>query len=317
MIHSFLFGEKMNEIVLICDAGMAGIRIDKIISENTDGISRSYAARLIEEGTVTVNGKGVKTSYKTAVGDEINISLPAPKNLEIKAQDIPLDIVFEDEYLLVINKPCDMVVHPSAGHEEGTLVNALMSHCGENLSTINGVIRPGIVHRIDRDTTGLLVVAKGDMAHENLSEQLKARTLKRRYFAIVHNNITEDRGTVSAPIGRSPSDRKKMAVVKDGREAVTHFEVLERFGKYTYVACDLDTGRTHQIRVHMRHIGHPLLGDKTYGVKKEEFNLPGQMLHAGRIGFIHPVTKEYMEFSVPLPGIFEKTLDGIRKIYKR
>ena len=307
----------MNEIILLCEKSDSGVRIDKIISEKSDFVSRSYAAKLIDEGAVTVNGKVVKSSYKAEEGDEIRIILPEAKKLEIKAQDIPLDIVYEDEYLLCINKPVDMVVHPSAGHEDGTLVNALMSHCGENLSTINGVMRPGIVHRIDRDTTGLLVVAKGDAAHENLSEQLKARTLKRRYFAIVHNNITEDNGTVNAPMGRSPQDRKKMAIVKDGREAVTHFEVLERFGKYTLVACDLDTGRTHQIRVHMKHIGHPLLGDKTYGIKKEEFILPGQMLHAGKIGFNHPATGEYMEFSVPLPEIFEKTLENIRRMYKR
>ena len=303
----------MKQKNFICSEALNGVRIDKAISEIFPEISRSYAAKLIEEKNVLIGGKVAKASTKLSEGDEISVLLPKPKALEICAEDIKLDIVYEDESLLVINKPIDMVVHPSAGHESGTLVNALMAHCGDALSTINGVMRPGIVHRIDRDTTGLLVVAKGDSAHENLSEQLKARTLKRRYFAIVHNNIIEERGTVSAPLGRSLSDRKKMAVIKDGREAVTHFEVLERFGRYTYIACDLDTGRTHQIRVHMRHIGHPLVGDKTYGVKKEEFNLPGQMLHAGRIGFIHPKTNEYMEFTAPLPEIFEKTLNNIRK----
>jgi len=307
----------MEEKTFICDTQNAGLRIDKIISENVDGISRSYAAKLLEEKAIFVNGKNVKASYKVCEGDKISVVLPEAKTIEVIPQEIPLDIVFEDDYLLVINKSADMVVHPSAGHEDGTLVNALMAHCGENLSTINGVIRPGIVHRIDRDTTGLLVVAKGDEAHENLSEQLKKRTLKRRYFALVHNNISEDRGSVDAPLGRSPMDRKKMAVVKDGREALTHYEVLERFGKYTYIACDLDTGRTHQIRVHMKHIGHPLLGDKTYGIKKEEFNLPGQMLHAGRIGFLHPKSGEYMEFTAPFPELFEKTLNKIRSMYKR
>ena len=302
----------MEEKKFICTETLSGIRTDKAISEICPEISRSYGAKLIEEGNVLINGKKAKASTKISAGDEIILLLPEPKTLEIKAQDIKLDIVYEDDSLLVINKPIDMVVHPSAGHEDGTLVNALMAHCGDSLSTINGVMRPGIVHRIDRDTTGLLVVAKGDAAHENLSEQLKERTLKRRYFAIVHNNIAEDKGTVDAPLGRSLSDRKKMAVIKDGREAVTHYEVLERFGRYTLVACDLDTGRTHQIRVHMKHIGHPLLGDKTYGVKKEEYNLPGQMLHAGKIGFIHPVSGEYMEFTAPLPEIFEKTLKNIR-----
>ena len=302
----------MEEKKFVCSADLKGMRIDKAISELCPEISRSYGAKLIEDKNVLINGKCAKASTKLSEGDEIALNLPEPETLQVKAQDIKLDIVYEDSCLIVINKPVDMVVHPSAGHEDGTLVNALMAHCGENLSAINGVMRPGIVHRIDRDTTGLLVVAKGDAAHENLSAQLKERTLKRRYFAIVHNNITEDKGTVSAPLGRNPNDRKKMAVVKDGREAVTHFEVLERFGRYTYVALDLDTGRTHQIRVHMKHIGHPLLGDKTYGVRKEEYNLPGQMLHAGRIGFIHPESGEYMEFTAPLPEIFEKTLNNIR-----
>jgi len=302
----------MEEKIFICTDALSGIRLDKAISEFIPEISRSYGAKLIEDGNILINGKKAKVSTKISAGDEIKVILPKPKVLEVKAQDIKLDIVYEDDCLLVINKPIDMVVHPSAGHEDGTLVNALMAHCGDSLSTINGVMRPGIVHRIDRDTTGLLVVAKGDAAHENLSAQLKERTLKRRYFAIVHNNIAEDKGTVNAPLDRSPRDRKKMAVVNGGREAVTHFEVLERFGRYTYIACDLDTGRTHQIRVHMKHIGHPLVGDKTYGVKKEEFNLPGQMLHAGKIGFIHPKSGEYMEFTAPLPEVFEKTLRTIR-----
>ena len=302
----------MEEKKFICNEGFSGIRIDKAVSKLCPEISRSYGAKLIDDGNILVNGKKAKVSTKLSKDDEILVILPEPKTLEVKAQDIKLDIVYEDECVLVINKPINMVVHPSAGHEDGTLVNALMAHCGDKLSAINGVMRPGIVHRIDRDTTGLLVVAKGDASHENLSAQLKERTLKRRYFAIVHNNIAEDRGTVNAPLGRNPYDRKKMAVVNNGREAVTHFEVLERFGRYTYIACDLDTGRTHQIRVHMKHIGHPLVGDKTYGVKKEEFNLQGQMLHAGKIGFIHPKSGKYMEFEAPLPEVFEKTLKNIR-----
>ena len=240
--------------------------------------------------------------------------MPDPEPVGAQAQDIPLDIVYEDDSLLVINKPRGMVVHPAAGNYDGTLVNALLAHCGSSLSTINGVIRPGIVHRLDKDTTGLLVAAKGDAAHLALSEQLKTRTLKRRYFALVHSNIKEDGGTVDKNLKRSPSDRKKIAVCTagEGRSAVTHYSVLERFGRYTYINCDLDTGRTHQIRVHMRWLGHPIVGDKTYGVKNEEFNLVGQLLHAGKIGFIHPKSREYMEFTVPLPEDFEKVLTVLR-----
>ena len=270
--------------------------------------------KLTDEGNILINGKKAKASSKLLCGDRVEINLPDPEPVGAEAQDIPLDIVYEDDSLLVINKPRGMVVHPAAGNYDGTLVNALLAHCGSSLSTINGVIRPGIVHRLDKDTTGLLVAAKGDAAHLALSEQLKTRTLKRRYFALVHSNIKEDGGTVDKNLKRSPSDRKKIAVCTagEGRSAVTHYSVLERFGRYTYINCDLDTGRTHQIRVHMRWLGHPIVGDKTYGVKNEEFNLVGQLLHAGKIGFIHPKSREYMEFTVPLPEDFEKVLTVLR-----
>ncbi|MBE7062457.1 MAG: RluA family pseudouridine synthase, partial [Ruminococcaceae bacterium] len=246
-------------------------------------------------------------------GDEVAVSVPAPTAPKAIAQDIPLNVVYEDGSVLVINKPAGMVVHPAAGNYEDTLVNALLHHCGDSLSAIGGVLRPGIVHRIDKDTTGLLIVAKGDRAHQHLSEQLKTRTLSRKYYALVHGNVKEDAGTINVPLGRDPKDRKKMAVVKTGgREAVTHFEVIERFGQYTLVRCKLQTGRTHQIRVHMRHIGHPIVGDKTYGIKKEAFQLDGQLLHAGEIGFIHPETEREMTFSVPLPEAFEHILQILR-----
>ena len=290
------------------------IRADLGVAEYFGDLSRSYVKKLLESGAVSVNGKAAKPNTKLKAGDIVKIELPEPETLEAKPQNIPLDIVYEDDFLLVINKPADMVVHPAAGNYDNTLVNALLHHCGENLSTINGVIRPGIVHRLDKDTTGLLVVAKGDKAHLSLSEQLKTRELKRHYFALVHNNIKEDEGTIEKRLNRSTADRKKIAVVKEGgREAVTHYKVLERFQKYTYVNCVLDTGRTHQIRVHMKSIGHPVVGDKTYGVKNEEFNLTGQLLHAGKIGFIHPGSGEYMEFCTPLPEGFEKILSVLRQ----
>ncbi len=289
-------------------------RIDKGVAEFFGDLTRSYVKKLTDEGNILINGKKAKASSKLLCGDRVEINLPDPEPVGAEAQDIPLDIVYEDDSLLVINKPRGMVVHPAAGNYDGTLVNALLAHCGSSLSTINGVIRPGIVHRLDKDTTGLLVAAKGDAAHLALSEQLKTRTLKRRYFALVHSNIKEDGGTVDKNLKRSPSDRKKIAVCTagEGRNAVTHYSVLERFGRYTYINCDLDTGRTHQIRVHMRWLGHPIVGDKTYGVKNEEFNLVGQLLHAGKIGFIHPKSREYMEFTVPLPEDFEKVLTVLR-----
>lgn len=233
---------------------------------------------------------------------------------DIRPEDIPLDILYEDEHLLVVNKPKGMVVHPAAGHTEGTLVNAVMAHCGDNLSGINGVLRPGIVHRIDKDTTGALVICKEDAVHRDLAEQLKEHSIKRRYRAIVQGNLKEDEGTIEGPIGRHPTDRKKMAInYKNGKDAVTHYKVLERFGQYTYIECRLETGRTHQIRVHMTSIGHPLLGDTVYGSSKNPFHLQGQTLHAMILGFRHPVTGEYIEFEAPLPDYFLKLLEKLRK----
>ena len=287
-------------------------RIDKAVASVHTELSRSYIQQLIEEGHVTVSGKKVRPGYKLKTGDEVTVVIPPPKTLSAVAQDIPLSIVYEDDSVLVINKPAGMVVHPAVGNYEDTLVNALLHHCGDSLSAIGGVMRPGIVHRIDKDTTGLLMVAKGDKAHASLSDQLKTRTLSRTYYALVHGNVKEDAGTVDAPIGRDNHDRKKMTVTKSGKEAITHFKVLERFGQFTLIECKLQTGRTHQIRVHMRHKGHPILGDKTYGVKKEPFALPGQLLHAGKIGFIHPETGEEMAFSAPLPEVFEHVLENLR-----
>ena len=282
------------------------IRIDKFIADNADDISRSYAQKLISDCLVTVNGKAVKSNYKTKSGDIIEISVPDPVKLDVKAEDIELDIVYEDDCMLVVNKPQGMVVHPAAGNYTNTLVNALLNHCGDSLSEINGVIRPGIVHRIDKDTSGLLMVAKNNDAHISLSEQIKEHSLTRKYIAIVHGNIKEDSGTIDKPIGRNPNDRKKMCITdKNSRNAVTHFKVLERFGTYTFLELKLETGRTHQIRVHMASIGHPVLGDKTYGVKKEKYNLTGQLLHAKVVGFIHPKTGEYMEFETEIPERFQ------------
>lgn len=304
----------MEKRCFVCGEVQYGKRIDKEMGERFDDLSRSYVKKLIEEGCVSVNGKAVKASERLKAGDEVELILPTPEMPEAQPENIALDIIFEDESLLVINKPAGMVVHPAVGNLSGTLVNALLFHCGASLSSINGVMRPGIVHRLDKDTTGLLVAAKGDKAHEILSHQLADRTLKRRYKAIVHNNITEDSGRLQTQIARSGADRKKMTVVKEGgREAATNYTVLERFGKYTYVCCALETGRTHQIRVHMKHMGNPIVGDKAYGVKNEEFNLKGQLLHAGEIGFVHPVTGEYMEFTAPEPEPFEKILKTLRQ----
>lgn len=291
-------------------------RCDVYIAENCEGITRSFTKKLFEENRVFVNGKTARASLKLKEGDEITFEMPEIKLPEAKPQDIELDIIYEDNDVLVINKPRGMVVHPAFGNEDGTLVNAVMHHCGDNLSAINGVLRPGIVHRIDKDTTGLLVVAKNNKAHLFLTEQLSDRTLSRTYYAIVHGNIKEDTGTINAPIARCERDRKKMAVAqKNGREAITHFTVLERFSKYTFMRFKLQTGRTHQIRVHSKYIAHPILGDKAYGIKKEEFNLAGQLLHAGEIAFIHPTTKETVSFSAPLPEDFKITLDKIREKY--
>lgn len=289
-------------------------RIDKVLSEYFADYSRSFLKKLFEDGKITVNGKVIKQSYKLKVSDMIDISVPEPVNIDIEPENIPLDIIYEDDDVILVNKPKGMVVHPAPGHYSGTLVNGLMYHFKDSLSGINGEFRPGIVHRIDMDTTGILVVCKNDMAHRFLSEQLHEHSITRKYYAIVHGNIQQDNGTVDAPIGRSPKDRKKMAVnTRNGRRAVTHYRVLERLnGKYTYIECQLETGRTHQIRVHMSSIGHPILGDEVYGPKKCPFKLQGQTLHAGVLGFIHPSTGEYVEFHADLPGYFKELINKLR-----
>jgi 23S rRNA pseudouridine1911/1915/1917 synthase len=289
-----------------------GERLDKFIADNSD-ISRSYAAKLCEDGLVLCGEKQLLKKYKILGTEEITINVPEPEELSIEPENIPLNIVYEDSDVIVVNKPQGLCVHPAQGNESGTLVNGLVYHCGDELSAINGVIRPGIVHRIDKDTSGLLIVAKNNEAHLKLSEQLKERKAMRKYVALVNGNIKEDSGTINKPIGRNPSDRKKMAVVFGGREAVTHFNVLERFGQYTLVECILETGRTHQIRVHMASIGHSIVGDTLYGIKKEKFNLNGQLLHAKTIGFVHPRTGEMMEFTSDIPEYFENVLEKLRK----
>ncbi len=290
-------------------------RIDLVLSLQLQEVSRSFVVKLLEKGAVTVNGKECTSKkYKVEAGDEIEIVVPEPEELKIEAENIPLDIVYEDDDVLVVNKPRGMVVHPAVGNENGTLVNAIMYHCGDRLSSINGVIRPGIVHRIDKDTSGLLMIAKNDMAHESLSSQLAEHSITRRYEALVFHNFNEDEGTVDAPIGRDPYNRLRQAVTKENsKHAVTHWHVLERFGNYTLVEAQLETGRTHQIRVHMSYIKHPLVGDLVYGPKKQPFNVEGQLLHAKILGFVHPRTGEYMEFERPRPEIFENTLNKLRK----
>ena len=289
-------------------------RLDKYLSDKLEDMTRSYLKKLIsDDKAVLVNGNPAKPNYKLKPGDIIELAVPEPIELEIKAENISLDIVYEDNDMLVVNKPQGMVVHPAAGNYTGTLVNALLYHCGDSLSGINGEKRPGIVHRIDKDTSGLLLVAKNDNAHQKLSSKIKEHSLTRAYKALVHGNIKQDSGRIDAPIGRHPSDRKKMTITdKNSREAVTNFRVLERYGRYTFVECILETGRTHQIRVHMSKNGHPIVGDKTYGVKKEEFNLTGQLLHAYKVGFIHPVSGEYMEFVSELPDYYMNVLDRLR-----
>ncbi|MBO0482339.1 RluA family pseudouridine synthase [Candidatus Enterococcus courvalinii] len=286
-------------------------RIDKVLTGLFPDYSRSQIQLWLKEGVVAVNGQPVKANYKVKAKDALFVAIPEPETLDVIAEDIPLTIVYEDEDVAVINKPQGMVVHPSAGHSHGTLVNALMYHV-KDLSSINGVIRPGIVHRIDKDTSGLLMVAKNDQAHESLAKQLKDKTSLRKYVALVHGEISHDKGTINAPIGRSKVNRKMQAVREDGKSAVTHFTVLERFEGFTLVELKLETGRTHQIRVHMQYIGFPLAGDPVYGPKK---TLPGngQFLHAQMLGFTHPVTDQEMVFEAPLPEVFEKTLEKLRK----
>lgn len=287
-----------------------GVRIDKFLADHMEGASRSYLQKLIKEDFVRVNEKPVKANYRLSFDDVVTVTVPEAKEPEIEAENIPLDILYEDDDIIIVNKPKQMVVHPAPGHYSGTLVNALMYHCGKDLSGINGEMRPGIVHRIDMDTTGSLIVCKNDMAHQSLSEQLKKHSIKRVYEAVVHGNIKEDEGTVNAPIGRHPIDRKKMSThAKVSRNAVTHYKVLKRFGNYTYIQCELETGRTHQIRVHMVSIGHPILGDLVYGPKKCPYpHLQGQTLHAKTLGIIHPRTGEYLEVNAPLPDYFVKLL---------
>lgn len=287
-------------------------RVDVFLAGEMEGFSRSYIQKLIRQGNVLVNQKPAKANYRLDEGDLVRVEIPEAVVPEIMAEDISIDILYEDADLLVVNKPKGMVVHPAAGHYSGTLVNALLYHCREGLSGINGVMRPGIVHRIDMDTTGSLLVCKNDFAHQAIAVQLKEHSITRRYRAIVHGVLGEDEGVVDAPIGRHPTERKKMAVnEKNGKEAVTHYKVIQRFEKFTYIECRLETGRTHQIRVHMSHIHHPLLGDTVYGPSRCPFKLQGQTLHAMVLGFLHPRTGEYMEFTAPLPEYFEQLLKRI------
>jgi len=296
----FTFGAEPEDV---------GSRIDVFIAENIEELSRSGVQRLIEEGLIKLNGSPVKANYKLREKDIIDVEVPEAKTVEILPENIPLDILYEDKDVIIVNKPQGMVVHPAPGHTSGTLVNALMYHCGDELSGINGEKRPGIVHRIDKDTSGVLMIAKNDVAHQSLAEQLAEHSITRKYNAIVFNGFQEDEGTVDQPIGRNPLDRKKMAVTqKHSRRAVTNYRVLERMGNFTFIEAQLETGRTHQIRVHLTFIGHPLLGDTVYGPKKQPFHLEGQALHARVLGFVHPTTGQYMEFEAPLPENYEKLL---------
>lgn len=291
------------------EEALAGERIDKFLSDSLPDVSRSYIQKLIKDGQVTVNQKQVKSNYKLNAGDLLSMEEPELQEPDIEAEDIALDILYEDSDLLIINKPKGMVVHPSAGHYSGTLVNALMHYCKDDLSGINGVLRPGIVHRIDMDTTGSLIVCKNDFTHNHIAEQLKVHSITRVYHAIVHGVLKEDEGTINAPIGRHSIDRKKMSINhKNGKEAVTHYKVLKRFKNFTYIECRLETGRTHQIRVHMSSISHPLLGDAVYGPAKSPYKLQGQTLHAKTIGITHPRTGEYFEVDSPLPEYFTDLL---------
>lgn len=303
----------MEPILLRASEESKNQRLDAFLASSLDGLTRSQATRLIESGEVAVNGRAVSKSYKLAGGEDIAVTLPEPEPVETVPQDIPLDVVYEDADVIVVNKPSGMVVHPAPGHPDGTLVNALLYHCAGTLSGVGGALRPGIVHRIDRDTSGLIIAAKNDAAHQYLSAQLADHTLARTYECIVVGALREDRGTVDAPIARHPTGRKRMAVVAGGREAVTHWEVIARYPGYTHVRCRLETGRTHQIRVHMAYIGHPILGDTVYGAKKEVPGLTGQCLHAVGLRFLHPRTHEVVELSCPLPEEFTRMLQKIRK----
>lgn len=302
-VYEFLAGEESKDL-----------RLDVFLKQNIEEISRTYIQKLIKDGYANVNGTVPKTNYKVNAGDKVCLNVPETEEPDIVAQEMPLDIVYEDDDVILINKPKGMVVHPASGHYTGTLVNGLMHHCKDNLSGINGVLRPGIVHRIDMDTTGILIACKNDVAHQKISEQLKEHSITRRYRALVYGVIKEDEGVVNAPIGRHPIDRKKMAInPKNGKNAITHYRVLERFREYTYIECELETGRTHQIRVHMASLHHPLVGDQVYGPEKNPFHLQGQCLHAMVLGFVHPRTHEYMEFCADLPQYFSELLKKLPK----
>lgn len=301
----------MEELIFKITSEEVNKRIDKYLSEVIENKSRSFIQGLIDNDNIKVNDKLIKSNYKLKLNDIIEVNLPEPLELEVKAEDIKLDIVHEDHDVIVVNKPQGMVVHPAPGNYTGTLVNALLYHC-KDLSGINGVIRPGIVHRIDKDTSGILVVAKNDNSHNFLAAQLKDHSMKREYYALVEGRVKNDIGTINEKLGRDPKDRIKMAIVKEGREAITHYEVLENYDYTTLVKCNLETGRTHQIRVHMAHIGHPLVGDPVYGYKRSKFKLMGQMLHAKTLGFIHPTTKEFLEFSTELPSYFKNIIEKLR-----
>lgn len=290
-----------------------GIRLDKIISELEQNISRTAIQRMIEEGNILVNGNDVKTSYKVVEGDLITIQKEEPKESDLIPQDIPLSIIFEDNDMLIINKEKGMVVHPGNGNPDGTLVNAIMARCKDSLSGIGGKIRPGVVHRIDKDTSGLVIIAKNDKAHIDISEQIKNREVEKIYLALVRGNIKENEAVINMPIGRSSKDRKKMAVDKKGKEAITEFKVLEKYDGFTYVEVKIKTGRTHQIRVHMAEIGYPIVGDEVYSNGRNPFGIKGQMLHAAKLGFVHPTTKEKIVFEAPLPEYFEEILEQLNK----
>ena len=300
---------------LLLKADRDGERADQLIARLAPELTRSAAQRLLEEGAVTLNGAPIKKNYRAAAGDVLAVVLPDPEPVEAVPQDIPLDVVYEDDDVIVVNKPVGMVVHPAAGHPDGTLVNALLYHCGKSLSGINGALRPGIVHRIDRDTSGLIIAAKNDFAHQALAAQLADHSLYREYEAVCVGSLREEAGTVDAPIGRNPTDRKKMAVDRrNGRPAVTHWQVIARYPGHTHIRCRLETGRTHQIRVHLAFVGHPLLGDTVYGAKKPVPGLAGQCLHARRLSFLHPRTGRRVSVECPLPAWFEAVLTKLAKL---
>lgn len=306
--------DSAQEIKLIVGEEYDGLRIDRYLSENLCDISRSYIQKLIGDGMVSVEDRPVKANLKVKKGQEVIISLPEPKEAEIVPEDIPLDIIYEDNDIILINKPKGMVVHPAAGHTSGTLVNALLYHCRNELSGINGVLRPGIVHRIDKDTTGIIVACKNDIAHRFIADQLKLHSITRKYEAIVYHTFRTDSGRVEAAIARHPKERKKMAVTpKGGKQAVTNYRVIENLVRAAHIECTLETGRTHQIRVHMASIHHPILGDTVYGPAKDPYHLEGQALHAKVLGFIHPSTKEYVEYTAPLPRYFTELTARLRR----